>query len=346
MARRGAEVRFITRKWPPAVGGMETYSLRLTQSLAGQIDLEVMALPGRPDGAAPSMLALFAFFGRTLIQMTFSPPPKVVHVGDMALWPLGWAAMLFRRSTKLVISVHGRDVSLATERGWQAFAYRAYLRIGARLLGSAQVVANSAYIGELARRWGFRSVATVPLGSDFGSPDSPPRKDLLFAGRITRSKGLRFLVEQVLPLLPSSVRLRVAGTLWEAGEGPLLSHPRVDYLGALDETRLAAEFSRAGAVLIPSRTSEGFGLVAIEAAACGAYVVASNHSGLSEVVGPSIGTLVDANAPQAWADAIRAALTMTDEEYRAHGARARATVEAHYRWPKVAEATLALYGLA
>jgi glycosyltransferase involved in cell wall biosynthesis len=339
---KALKVRFITRKWPPAVGGMETYCLRLTQSLSSQVDLEVIALPGQPNGAAPSVPALVGFFLRTLGRLA-SSSVDVIHIGDMALWPLGWVAKLFNRNCKMVISAHGRDVSLAIEQGTKAKAYQAYLQVGARLLGSARVIANSAYIRELARRMGFQPVAVVPLGTDFGPTDSVSRNDLIFAGRVTRSKGLRFLVEEVIPLLPDVVRLRVAGPLWEESEEPLLAHSRVDYLGALDEQQLANEFSRARAVLVPSRTSEGFGLIAIEAAACGAFVVASDHSGLSEVVSPSIGALVDANDPQEWASAIREALEMSDNAYRAHGARAREIVDACYRWPKVAEATLAIY---
>jgi glycosyltransferase involved in cell wall biosynthesis len=321
---------------------METYSLRLTQSLANEADLEVFALPGRPNGAAPSTPALLGFFLRTLGRLA-PGSVDIVHIGDMALWPLGWAAKLFNRHCRIVISAHGRDVSLATEQGLKAKAYQAYLMAGARLLQSARIIANSAYIADLARKVGFQSVAVVPLGTDFGPTDSESRKHLIFAGRVTRSKGLRFLVEQVIPLLPYEVRLRIAGPLWEKSEEPLLAHSRVDYLGALGEQRLAKEFSHVRAVLVPSRTSEGFGLIAIEAAACGAYVVASNHSGLAEVVSPSIGALVDANDPQAWAAAINHALEMPESEYRAHSDRSREAVDSRFRWPKVAEATLAIY---
>jgi len=345
MSAAGPDVLFVTRKWPPAVGGMETYSARLAQELGERIDLDVMALPGQPNGSAPTKLAMAGFFSRSLVRLVYSPQAKVVHVGDMALWPLGWAAMLTNSGRKLVISAHGRDVSLSTEPGWRARIYRAYLRLGAKLLRKAQVVANSAYIGGLVRDVGFRSVVIVPLATDFSTPDSQIRKHLLFAGRVARSKGLRFLVEQVMPLLPADLQLRVAGPLWEASEGPILADPRVDYLGLLDKKGMAEEFACAAAVLVPSRTSEGFGLTAIEAAACGAYVIASKHSGLSEVVSSAIGLAIEADDAQAWAKAIRRAIAMTDQERRTHGEGARVEIDSRYRWPRVAEATLAIYGL-
>ena len=346
MGAERAKVRFITRKWPPAVGGMETYSRRLTQSLADHVDLEVIALPGRPSGAAPNAASLAGFVVRAAARLALSRKADITHIGDMALWPLGWLAQLLGRHAKLVLSAHGRDVSLARELGWRGSAYLAYLRLGARLLGHARVVANSRYIAELAERAGFNSTTIIALGTDLARPDSSSRRDILFAGRITRAKGLRFLVEEVLPQLPDAVCLRVAGTVWEESERPLLADPRVKYLGSLSQEHLAAEFARARAVLIPSRDSEGFGLIAIEAAACGAYVIASDHSGLSEVVSPAIGELLDACRPEAWAAAIRSALEMADDEYRRHSDRARAFVEANYRWPLAARATLAVYDLA
>ena len=46
-------VLFITRKWPPAVGGMETYSHRLSGELAKHVPVQTVALPGAPSGLPP-----------------------------------------------------------------------------------------------------------------------------------------------------------------------------------------------------------------------------------------------------------------------------------------------------
>src|SRR3546814_6236030 len=49
-------ILYLTRKWPPAVGGMETYSGKLTQALArcADIPVSVIALPGRRNGQPPT----------------------------------------------------------------------------------------------------------------------------------------------------------------------------------------------------------------------------------------------------------------------------------------------------
>lgn len=338
-------VRFITRKWPPAIGGMETYSVRLAAELAKRLPVDLMALPGRPSGREPTRLSLLLFGIKSAVRLLWSSEAWVVHAGDIAVWPLAWIASLRHPRSRIVLSAHGSDVRLAFRTGWRPWLYRLYLKAGAGLLGKARIIANSEYIAGLARRTGFRNVRVVPLATDFSFEENLPRRDLLYGGRISRAKGLRFVVEQVLPQLPKTVRLRVAGTLWEESERGLLLHAQVDYLGSLPPAELASELGRAAAVLIPTRESEGFGLVAIEAAACGAIVISSNHSGLAEVVREPIGVAVDANDAAAWAAAISTVLAMSEEQRHRCSAAARAHVDRLFRWPRVAQETLAAYEL-
>jgi len=245
--------------------------------------------------------------------------------------------------SRLVLSAHGSDLSFAERPGWRSKLYRAYVRTGAAAVRHAHVIANSNYIAELARKAGFERVSIVPLATDFRCASGGEQSHLLYAGRITGEKGLRFLVEEVLPRLPIEVRLRVAGAVWEKSERSVLDHPQVDYLGVLSPQQLANEFGDAAVVLIPTRTYEGFGLVAIEAGACGAWVIASNHSGLADVVEPPIGIAVAPDNAEAWVHAIESALSLSAKERAANSQAARAKVDRCYRWPRVAEATLAIY---
>jgi glycosyltransferase involved in cell wall biosynthesis len=82
---------------------------------------------------------------------------------------------------------------------------------------------------------------------------------------------------------------------------------------------LRALYRRASVVLVPS-LAEGFGLVAVEALACGAPVLAADTSALPEATGGAA-TLLDPNDTAAWARAMR---TLFDDESAAAAARARA----------------------
>ena len=79
---------------------------------------------------------------------------------------------------------------------------------------------------------------------------------------------------------------------------------RVDFLGSVAHHELPYFYAAAEACLMPSY-SESFGLVGLEAQACGCPVIASNVSGLASVVREGVtGYLVDGHEPAEWAERI------------------------------------------
>ena len=90
----------------------------------------------------------------------------------------------------------------------------------------------------------------------------------------------------------------------DQSEARVLDHPDVIFLGSLGPHELYQEYAQALCVVVPSQTTEGFGLVAAEAACAGGVVVASAHSGLIEVCSDNVGFLVESDAPQEWAHLI------------------------------------------
>jgi phosphatidyl-myo-inositol dimannoside synthase len=338
-------VLLISRKWPPAVGGMEKCTYQLAQHLAQLKQVEVIALPGRANGGAPQPLSIAAFGLATSMRLLARPAPAIVHVADIASWPLAWIAALRHPRSRIILSAHGSDLSYAERPGWRGRMYGAYVRFGARRLRRSTVIANSNWIAGLARQAGWAEVVTIPLGADAPQSDTANSHNgaLLFAGRIMRAKGLAFLVEQVLPLVPENVRVRLAGTIWDEDEARVLEHPRVDYLGQLDADELAKEYRAALCTVVPSLGPEGFGLAAVEAAAAGGVVIASNHSGLAEAVLPESGFLVEAGNADAWARQIRKVASWSHADRRAFVERSSAAARERFSWKRVAEQTLAVY---
>jgi D-inositol-3-phosphate glycosyltransferase len=146
----------------------------------------------------------------------------------------------------------------------------------------------------------------------------PGQRLLLFVGRLERLKG----VETILRALAlaadrrhQDVRLLVLGEDSRDAEqsekdrlrglaAELGIAGRVDFLGSVAHHELPYFYAAAEACLMPSY-SESFGLVGLEAQACGCAVIASNVAGLASVVREGVtGYLVDGNAPAEWADRI------------------------------------------
>lgn len=348
-------VLFITRKWPPAMGGIETYSFELVAALRSQgLNVDLKALPGRPDGSVPSVASMISFGVRTAAGLlTRRGGWAAVHGGDLAIWPLVALAQLRTRGAPMVLSAHGTDIAFAGRGGLAGWLYRCYLKTCILLLQrrGLSIAANSEATAALVRARGFSRVRVIPLASRVAEPkgETLPGRYLIFAGRLERRKGLSWFVDQVLPALPADLRLVVAGTRWDASEEAALAHSRVEYLGQLDQARLATVMAGAVAVVIPNLALgrghfEGFGLVAVEAATAGAILLASRIDGFtSSVIDGRSGRLLPAGDASSWIAAIHKIIAWPPEKAEAARTLARETAAAHFSWERVARQTIELY---
>jgi D-inositol-3-phosphate glycosyltransferase len=117
---------------------------------------------------------------------------------------------------------------------------------------------------------------------------------------------------------------------------------RVRFLPAQPHSRLATVYQAADLLLVPSR-SESFGLVALEAQACGTPVVAARVGGLSHAVGDgTTGLLLSDHDPEHWATAV-ADLLASPRRLAAMGLAAARFAGAH-GWDVTAGRLLAVYG--
>lgn len=147
-------------------------------------------------------------------------------------------------------------------------------------------------------------VATVPNGVRVEQfPFQAQKEDfLLYAGRFAPEKGPDLAIEAARR---AGRRLLLAGKrepqyrgYFEQQIAPHLGD-EVEYVGDLTQRQLADYYRRAAAVLFLARWSEPFGLVAVEAQACGTPVIATSWGGPAEsVVDGETGFLVD-DAPGA-----------------------------------------------
>lgn len=347
-------ITFVSRKWPPAMGGMETYSEKLADRLQAHGAVQVIALPGHADGSTPSAWELLRFGARTAFSLLLAArPAEVTHVADMASWPLAFAARLRKPSARRILSAHGTDVSYPARGGVKGGLYGAYLKLGARLLGPVTVIANSAATAVATERFGYRDTVVVPLAAEI-TPDqtaavAPSRQTIFFSGRLVARKGCRWFIENVLPRLPETMDLEVAGTIWDDDEGAALDVPRVRYLGRLDQPALHRRMAASLCVVVPNvelgnGEFEGFGLVAVEAAVAGGVVVAARHAGLKEAVKDGeTGFLVAPGEADQWVEKIVEIAAWTPENRTEFVERAQASATDYYNWNRVARDTARHY---
>jgi glycosyltransferase involved in cell wall biosynthesis len=132
------------------------------------------------------------------------------------------------------------------------------------------------------------------VDDDWRNPAPRPheRPYFLFVGRLEVIKGL----QTVIPLwdkLPDFDLLVVGTGNYEADLKAQAAHnPRVKFLGPLPQSRLAALYRHALAVIVPSITYETFGIIIIEAFARKTPVIVRNLGALPEVVEDSGGGFI------------------------------------------------------
>jgi D-inositol-3-phosphate glycosyltransferase len=203
----------------------------------------------------------------------------------------------------------------------------------------------------------FRSLPPEEARTQIGLP--PDVKMLLFVGRIEPLKGIDTILRAVNmlreenPLLVDKLWISVIGGGGEDdtpdAEMVRLKELReqlglrnlVTFLGARDQDTLHYYYGAAEALIMPS-DYESFGMVALEAMACGTPVIASQVGGLAFLVQDGVtGFHVPNRDPEALVGAIRAVLT--DPVRRQMMGEAAQRTAQDYGWPVIADRLLAVF---
>ena len=204
-------------------------------------------------------------------------------------------------------------------------------------------------------------VHVVPPGVDLGMFQPVDRAEarrkigyeggriLLFVGRLERLKGVEIAIRS-LGLLRDrqhdDVRLLILGEDSHEGDesekdrlkaiaAEVGVRDRVDFIGSVAQHELPFFYAAADVCVMPSY-SESFGLVALEAQACGCPVVASGVSGLRSVVRDEVsGYLIDEHDPAAYAERI-GRLLENGELAQQMGRRGRLLAQ-RFSWTRTAD---------
>jgi glycosyltransferase involved in cell wall biosynthesis len=229
----------------------------------------------------------------------------LVHLQHLAFGATPALLRAFPASPTLAF-VHGTDLLFAADHPTQR-----------EVLGQAVAEAGAVSVPTAAMADLLpvrpRRLEHIPWGvPDRLLADPPPRPAdgqdkgrlrLLYAGRLTPEKGVDNLLEAVAGM--DGVSLAVAAPTAEyaalAGRADV---SRVRYLGWLSRPALWRAFAAHDLLVVPSVRLEAFGLVAVEAQACGLPVLHQRVPGLAEVLADSSLAVDLASGPQALLDAV------------------------------------------
>jgi glycosyltransferase involved in cell wall biosynthesis len=309
-------ILIVTDAWHPQVNGVVRTLDRTCLELRALGHVVEVVGPDRfrtlPCPTYPEIRLALVGAGR-LAALIDEFAPDAIHIATEG--PLGHAARraCLRRGWPFTTAFHTSfpeylKAHIALPLDWSYAYLRAF---HARAEGT--MVATVSLARALARH-GFARLRFWSRGVDT-EKFRPGRKDslegerpiLLYAGRVAIEKNL-----------DAFLALDIPGTKYVVGTGPDLAalrrrYPRVRFAGYLDNGALVAHYAAADVFVFPSRT-DTFGLVILEALACGVPVAAYPVTGPLDVIADSGAGALDEDLRRA----IHRALAIPPERCRAH----------------------------
>lgn len=316
-------ILIITRNLPPLVGGMERLNWHMADELSKYAQVKVVGPQGaaaiKPDSVSLSeaplkplpLFLLAAFFKALWLALRFKP--DVVLAGSGLTAPLAWLVGKACRARSAAY-LHGFDITVQS---------KAYQRLWVPVFKKMDhIIVNSTPTKGLAFAAGVPEARMSIVYPGVSLPDKPRpeesiaafkqqhglehKKILLSVGRLTTRKGLKEFVEHALPAI---VQAEPDAVLVVVGEAPKNSlgagiqtveniqtqaqqsgvADNIKFLGVItDPVQLATVYEAADVHVFPVRhipgDPEGFGMVAIEAAAHGLPTAAFATGGIVDAV--------------------------------------------------------------
>lgn len=350
---------------PPKIGGIEVFVFEIGRRLASKgVEVTVLTAARADEVVAEqvegmNVRRIRALDNRHTLKVSMIPgqliaasrlKPDVLHANDppsgvMALTRMGWS--------KVVFTVHGVGVSPSE---WPS-----PIRQGGRLLQriatrGADVLTVTDDVTATRLVKDREQVLVIPPGVDVhqfrvGAHPMPPGYDaekinLLFAGRLTKVKGVDLLVEGV-KLLPPEILGKLKITV--IGDGPMA--PLVHILAAdlqnvtwfryVPHSSIAPYFTNANLFIVPSR-SEGLPISMLEAMSSGVPVISSLVGGIGSYFSDDHLTRIGSLTPKGIAEAIEFAVS-NQPVVKRKARHACELVRSNFSWDRIAEEYLRIY---
>ncbi len=294
-------VLFITRKYPPSVGGMQKISFGVINNFPEKDKSKLIAW-GR------SQIGLVLFIPWAFLKSVYLICLKkvdIVHFGDCAL---SFLAYFLKKSfgIPVVVTAHGLDLTYENK------LYQWMIKKTIGCFDNIICVSNASRDIAISKGADPKKCSVIHNGLDTLERYIPgDRKELrkkvekslhkrldnnfllLTVGRLVKRKGVYWFIKHVFIELDKRCKLLIVG------DGPeeqrikeLISNLRLNdrilMLGRVSDEILSLLYNSSDVFIMPNipvpGDMEGFGIVAIEAASCGLPVIAANLEGIKDAI--------------------------------------------------------------
>ena len=351
----------ITMFYAAEGGGVSTYLNTKARWLATRSQLRhTIASPNvRSGSTAPTLVNIpavpFPGIHGYRMPLSVATPARILHAlqpdlieaGDAG--PCAWAALRAARRLKIpAVAFYHSDLPRLLAHRFGALAMRGASNYLARLYRQFDMVlAPSRLMVQQLAELGIAGALHQPLGIDLGvfCPQrrfttlrrhlslAPETRLLVYAGRFTAEKKLALLIDAVCAL-GQPYHLLLVG-----GGAALPRLPQITYIPFKRDQQALARLLASCDVMVHPGDCETFGLIVLEAMACGLPVVATGGA-VAELVDANTGLLVRPNSVDSLAEGIDA---IFHQDLAALGENARRKAQELYDWNLIMPQLLSRY---
>jgi glycosyltransferase involved in cell wall biosynthesis len=317
------EILFITRNYPPQIGGLETYSYNLIRCFEEHHAVSKIVLGKSKEHLLWFLPYAFLKAFQKIIQLRI----QRVHLCDGMLSPIG---VLLRSllPIKVSVTIHGLDIT------YRNLFFQSIIPPCVALLDKIICVSRHTQKECVDRGIPAEKIWVIPNGinpSDFQVRESREvcraestkrlgiplegKKILLTVGRLVPRKGVAWFVKEVVPRLDDSYLYLIIGdgpdfARVSALVGELNLEGRVFLLGRVSREMRNRLLHASDLFIMPNvevvGDVEGFGIAGIEAGCCGLPVIGSDLQGLKDaVLEGKTGFLVEPGNTEGFVDRIK-----------------------------------------
>ena len=360
-SQKSLKVAIISSEYQPhVIGGLGVHVVQLTKALAKEISVELILPEQRtayqvpPTGVTLNTTCGTPVYNKPCTWLDFARQasyeldriqPDIIHCHD---WCTVLAGIRYRWNYKkpLVFHIHLPN-----------FAPLASSIENLGLICADLVTVNSKAVRQelLNRGLPISRIEIIPNGVDTMQyklcEDWPAEGPyILFSGRLVKQKGIEFLIRAFYYVKEKypDICLKIAGdgdyeSYLKRLATNLMISEKVQFLGLKSEQELSLLYQKAQIVIIPS-IYEPFGMVALEAMACGRPVVASRVGGLKEII--EEGKTGYFAEPENYLDLAQSIMLLLANESHRHQLGQNANEFANnekYQWSSVAQQYISYY---
>ncbi|KKP90158.1 MAG: Glycosyl transferase, group 1 family [Candidatus Moranbacteria bacterium GW2011_GWC2_37_73] len=355
------KILFISRAYPPTVGGIENQNYELATWLGEIAEIKIIA-----NTRGRKFLPVFAPYA-LLRALFLMPRYDALLIGDGTLAILSWIIKLFYKKPTLCV-VHGLDINYGSSslgvwyekiliKLYQTFWIGVFIKSFDKLIA----VGNETIKVGIEKNIPAEKFVFIPNGVDTEKhlvqatqtdlekiigKSTADKKVLMTSGRLAKRKGVAWFISNVMPKLDENFLYVVAGAgpdkenISQAIKNNRLEN-RVAMLGYIPDEDRNILWATADLFVQPNikiaGDMEGFGISVIEAGACRLPVLASNMEGLKDAIKEGKnGFLVESENAEAYVQKINELFT-NGSPRETYGQKVRDFVIENYQWKRISQ---------